>query len=404
MIRKRIKIYDCFFYFDEIELLNLRLGFLNNKIDKFVIIEFEQDFNFNKKNEMLDLSHLNPEIQKEKLIHIKIPFLTEEDVRDFYIARKIKKYIVGFEKNGREKKDLIRIGFLLLLDFLLKEDFLIEDLILISDVDEFPDLSNMEELIEKVNFGPLVFKNKNFIWSEKFCLRTKHEGSILFNFSSILTNNKNFEENYFAKNNFRGRKNVIHLGWHLSHFCDLERSLQKFKLLYPDINLSKTDIINSMKNLENPVTNSFGVNEKLIENDEMLPFSTSSLSKTFLGRNKRKKILVNLFGDKSVNFENFDEILEINFEPRFLPKFELYETNSGQDFRKIYLINEVVGKINKMSPLNQDIICVVLEKGVTSSELNFEPNYFDPNRRFVIIDWMTLKNNILSDLIYQEIT
>jgi hypothetical protein len=125
LIRKRIKIYDCFFYFDEIELLNLRLGFLNNKIDKFVIIEFEQDFNFNKKNEMLDLSHLNPEIQKEKLIHIKIPFLTEEDVRDFYIARKIKKYIVGFEKNGREKKDLIRIGFLLLLDFLLKEDFLI---------------------------------------------------------------------------------------------------------------------------------------------------------------------------------------------------------------------------------------------------------------------------------------
>ena len=34
-----MKIFDCFMYFDEDVVLDLRLNYLNNYVDKFVIVE-----------------------------------------------------------------------------------------------------------------------------------------------------------------------------------------------------------------------------------------------------------------------------------------------------------------------------------------------------------------------------
>ncbi len=34
-----MKIYDCFLYFDEEIILDLRFNILNSKVDKFIIIE-----------------------------------------------------------------------------------------------------------------------------------------------------------------------------------------------------------------------------------------------------------------------------------------------------------------------------------------------------------------------------
>ena len=49
-----MKIYDCFMYFDEDMLLDIRLNILNKYVDKFVIIESkflhsgrEKKLNFN---------------------------------------------------------------------------------------------------------------------------------------------------------------------------------------------------------------------------------------------------------------------------------------------------------------------------------------------------------------------
>ena len=51
-----MKIFDCFMYFDEDVVLDLRLNYLNNQVDKFVIVESKyahngqkRDLNFNIK-------------------------------------------------------------------------------------------------------------------------------------------------------------------------------------------------------------------------------------------------------------------------------------------------------------------------------------------------------------------
>ena len=47
--RLRMKIFDCFMYFDEDVVLDLRLNYLNNYVDKFVIVESKYAHNGKKK-------------------------------------------------------------------------------------------------------------------------------------------------------------------------------------------------------------------------------------------------------------------------------------------------------------------------------------------------------------------
>ena len=42
-------IYDCFIFFNELDLLEIRLNELNDIVDKFVIVECTETFSKNKK-------------------------------------------------------------------------------------------------------------------------------------------------------------------------------------------------------------------------------------------------------------------------------------------------------------------------------------------------------------------
>ena len=50
-----MNIYDCFMYFDEDMLLDLRLNVLNDYVKKFVITEATYTHNGSKKNSILTL-------------------------------------------------------------------------------------------------------------------------------------------------------------------------------------------------------------------------------------------------------------------------------------------------------------------------------------------------------------
>ena len=45
-----MKIFDCFMYFDEDVVLDLRLNYLNNYIEKFIIVESRYAHNGKKRN------------------------------------------------------------------------------------------------------------------------------------------------------------------------------------------------------------------------------------------------------------------------------------------------------------------------------------------------------------------
>ena len=127
-------IYDCFSYWDEDLLLDLRLNILNNYVDYFVIIEGSKTWQNNPKKFKFDIN----KYQKfsNKIIYIKVEDLP--DGKDPYLRE-------------NHQRNCISRGLL---------NSKPSDLIMISDLDEIPN----PEVIKKFNpqMRYAAFKQKNF--------------------------------------------------------------------------------------------------------------------------------------------------------------------------------------------------------------------------------------------------
>jgi len=154
-----MKIYDCFMYFDEEVVVDIRLNTLDKFVDYFVIVESK--FTHKGDRRELKFNHKKFEKFKDKIIYLiydeepsKIEKILEKDTK----IEKDTKYIfnAAYRENGQ--RNFIQKGLVN-----AKEN----DLILISDVDEIPKLSelNFQKIKEKI----ILFKQDMFYY--KFNLR-----------------------------------------------------------------------------------------------------------------------------------------------------------------------------------------------------------------------------------------
>ena len=145
-----MKIFDCFMYFDEDLILDLRLNTLNKFVDYFVIVESV----YNHKGEKRKLRF---NIERFKKFNNKIIYLIHNQVPSE--IKKIKKndseneintkYIFNAIFRENSQRNYILKGLSKAKD---------DDIILISDVDEIPNL-------KKINFEKL--KNKLIFFNQK---------------------------------------------------------------------------------------------------------------------------------------------------------------------------------------------------------------------------------------------
>ena len=63
-----MKIFDCFMYFDEDIVLDVRLNFLDKFVDKFVIIESEYNHKGEKRTPLFDINKFKKFENKIKYI------------------------------------------------------------------------------------------------------------------------------------------------------------------------------------------------------------------------------------------------------------------------------------------------------------------------------------------------
>jgi len=134
-----MKIYDCVQFFNEENVLDLRLNILNEFVDFFVIVESTTDHQGNEKKLYFDIG-------KFKKFEKKIIYIAVEDT-----AAIIKKSHIG--QNSlveRHQRNSILKGLNNCDD---------DDLVIISDVDEIPDLNKLN-LFDKKNYA--VFSQKKF--------------------------------------------------------------------------------------------------------------------------------------------------------------------------------------------------------------------------------------------------
>ena len=138
-------IYDCFQYFNEEHIADLRFNILNEFVDYFVIVESTVNHQGKEKKLQFD-------INKYQKFKKKIKYIIVDDTPE-----NIKKPHEGGESlvEQHQRNSLMKI--------LNKAND--EDLIILSDVDEIPNLKKLN-LFNKKNFG--VFSQRMFMYKINF--------------------------------------------------------------------------------------------------------------------------------------------------------------------------------------------------------------------------------------------
>ena len=252
-----MKIYDCFMFYDEDVILDLRLNILNEYIDYFVIVESKFFHNGKERKLRFDIKKYTK--FRDKIIYIiqdnqpsGIQEILKSDDEGTISAKEINNALL----RENSQRNLISQGLKMAAD---------NDLILISDVDEIPNLEKVklkETKNEILMFEQDIFYYKlnrylpNFQWfGTKGCLKKNLKSP------QWLRNIKNKKysflriDTFFSDKKYINKKFINHGGWHFSNLKnaeDLELKLKSY-LHHRDYEveeLGKTKIEKLMKTNE----------------------------------------------------------------------------------------------------------------------------------------------------------
>ena len=228
-----MKIFDCFMYFDEDIVLDVRLNFLNNYVDKFIIVESEYNHKGEKRSPRFDINKFLK--FKDKIIYILKkdtpeniePIKNSDNPDEVY-----RKSIFNAWKRENDQRNSILEGL---------KDVSLDDWILISDLDEIPNLSeiNLKEFREKI----ILFKQDMMYY--KFNLKLENFswiGTKACKFKSLRSpqwlrdvKSKKFGwwrfDTLLSKRKYQNIRLVENGGWHFSYLKtpeDIEKKLKSY--------------------------------------------------------------------------------------------------------------------------------------------------------------------------------
>ena len=250
-----MKIFDCFMYFDEEIVLDLRLNMLDPYVDYFVIVESI----FTHKGDRRELKFNHEKFNKFKR---KIIYLTYDDK-----PKDIEEINDGDSENEKSRKFILNAAYREngQRNFISKglDNAKDDDLILVSDVDEIPNLENID--FKKVDREIILFKQNmfyykfnlklpNLIWSgtkgcKKKCLKSPQ----------WLRNIKDRKYPFYRVDTYFSEKKYINLrfinngGWHFSNIKTANEIEYKLKSYLHhrefDVNpMTSSEIENIIKN------------------------------------------------------------------------------------------------------------------------------------------------------------
>ena len=192
-----MKIYDCFMFFDEEMMLDLRLNILDKYVDKFIITEATYMHSGRPKKLLFDINKFSK--FKDKIIYNVID-KEPSDIEAIYEKDNDEKDTKGqkLANNSNKREHLQRE---MAQESLKNADP--EDIIFINDIDEIPNLKGIN--FNKINKKLIFFKQKMFFY--KFNLL--HE-EIVWTGSRACR-----KKNLISPQNLRDTKDKIYPIWRL---------------------------------------------------------------------------------------------------------------------------------------------------------------------------------------------
>ena len=294
-----MKIYDCFMYFDEEVVLDVRLNTLNEFVDYFVIVESIYTHKGNLRE--LKFNHKKFEKFKDKIIYIvdeeTYPQTDEINTEDSE-GEKSRKAIfnAAYRENGQ--RNLITRGLKKAND---------EDIIMVSDVDEIPKLSELN--FKNINEKIILFKQDMFYYKFNLWLP-----------NLIWTGTKACK-----------KKNLVNPQW-LRNIKDRKYSFFRIDTFFSKTKYTSIKVINDggwhFSNIKTPKEIEFKLRSYLHHREfDLNPLSVTQIDEII----KNKQAIYDLKVDKTVNKIGNGSILK-NFDLNKLPEYIVTNKNKFLDW------------------------------------------------------------------------
>jgi beta-1,4-mannosyl-glycoprotein beta-1,4-N-acetylglucosaminyltransferase len=197
------KIYDCFPFHNELDILEIRLNELYTTVDKFIIVEGTKDFANNYKPLFFQDNKERFAKFLDKIVHIIVydwPEYTDSWVYE------------------RFQRDAIDRG-------LAKLNCNDNDIIIMSDLDEIP----KAEIIQNYNINQGIINLEQILYYYNFHCKSDN----IWNWSKILPYSlkKNMSPCYvryfYAEN--KNAPSIPNAGWHFSFFGNVDQIIEKIE-------------------------------------------------------------------------------------------------------------------------------------------------------------------------------
>ena len=291
-----MKIFDCFMYFDEDIVLDVRLNYLDKYVDKFIIIESEYNHKGEKRTPLFNIDKFKKFENKIKYILTnEIPTGIENIKADDNKSEIYRKSIFNAWKRENLQRNQISEGL---------SDAQEEDWVIISDLDEIPNLSEIK--LKNINDNFVFFKQdmmyykfnlrlENYIWVGSKACKMKNLESPQW-IRDIKDRKYSWwrVDTYFSKKKYNNILFVENGGWHFSYLKnpkDIEKKLKSY-LHHIDYDL-------------NPVGEK-GIQEMINNKKTIYNIKADQKENKFDGTNKLNKININLL--PSYILENKDKL------------------------------------------------------------------------------------------------
>jgi beta-1,4-mannosyl-glycoprotein beta-1,4-N-acetylglucosaminyltransferase len=213
-------IYDCFAFFNELDLLEIRLNELDSVVDRFVLVEATRTFQ--KKEKPLYFEQNKQ--RYAKFLH-KIEHIVVDEYPHFFSKFRVP---TAWDYDDHQKEQILR-GL---------KNCRPDDVIIVSDVDEIPRAHLVREYAQKP--GLKVFQQRLYYYFLN-CFIRKYpepvpiENGIMYWHGTVMLNYREIKTIQKTRLNRGTRKSTPQItiipeaGWHFSYLGGVKKVIEKIE-------------------------------------------------------------------------------------------------------------------------------------------------------------------------------
>lgn len=270
------KIYDCFTFYNELDLLEFRLEELYDHVDHFVIVEANRTFQNNTKPMYFKENQSRFKQYMDKIIHVQVEDMPEDT-----------------DAWGRERhqRDAIAKGIV---------DADINDIVVVSDLDEIIRPDTVDKIRNDTDNSIWGLRMPLFYFKFNYMLTTTDSTYTTWAMAcrkGLLTSAEDLRRNRFTLNSFaldynhNGVRMMEHAGWQFSYLGDTEFARAKIKS-FSHVDTNRPEVLGTL-DIEHSIKNGNGLAPDPIE--RFVPVKIDSYMPRSLqtNLNKYSKYIIN---------------------------------------------------------------------------------------------------------------